>query len=450
MRRLKVIVFFSLFILSMGVMFAQSQGRITGKVVDENGDPLPGVSVMVKGTAVGVSTDIDGNYTLSLPSNAKQLVFSLIGAQSKEVAVANNLTVVLQSEDTALDEVIVVAYGTAKKSSFTGSASTIGTKQIENRALTSVSSAIEGNSSGVQVTSASGQPGSDVSIRIRGFGSVNASNEPLYVVDGVVFNGNLSDINPADIESISILKDGAATALYGASAGNGVVLITTKKGTEAASVNVSITQGWSRRAYNDYSRVNIWDYYPLQWEMLKNSYVTAGRTEAEAAALASAVASTTGNDGIFDKLKYNPFLGIANDAIVGTDGTLNAGATTLKWGDDLDWENAAYGTGYRQEYVVSYNSKTDKSDTYGSVGYLNDEGYMLNTGYERYSGKINYNIYPTKWFRTGINLGVGRINSNYSSSVASSSGAFSNLVSFTRYMAPYTPYTNTTKPPENI
>lgn len=434
----KISLFLSGMILSCGLLYAQSK-RSTGVVVDENGQPVVGASVVVKGTTIGTSTDVNGRYLISVPQSGKILVISLIGSTTKEVAAEDQQKVILENDNKALDEVIVVAYGTTKRSAFTGSASSLSTKDLEKRTLTTASSALEGNASGVQITSAAGQPGSDATIRIRGFGSVNASNSPIYVVDGAIFNGRLSDINPSDIESISILKDGVATALYGSSAGNGVLLITTKKGSSTAGVNLSITQGWSTRAYKDYDRVNAYEYYPLQWEMLKNSYITAGKDATTAATLASGIKSSTGSNGIYDVLKYNPYSGVANDAIVGTDGTLNASATALKWGDDLDWEKAAYKTGYRQEYNLSYNTKTDKSDTYASVGYLNDEGYMLKTGYVRYSGRINYNIYPVKWFKSGLNLNLGRITSNYSTADSDNSGAYSNLSRFVRFMAPIYP-----------
>lgn len=340
----------------------------------------------------------------------------------------------LRSDTEVIDEVVVVAYGTAKKSSFTGSASVVGAKNIEKRAITNATSALEGNTSGVQVTSALGQPGESASVRIRGFGSVNASNAPLYVVDGAVYNGDISNINPSDIESMTVLKDAASTSLYGSSAGNGVILITTKKGSNTSGgtgITLNISQGWSSRAYDDYARVGVYDYYPLQWQMLKNSRISSGDTAEEAALYAS--------ENIIDELKYNPFVGVADTEIVGTDGRLNPAANALKWGDDLDWEDAAYSTGYRQEYNVSYNSSNEKSDSYASVGYLKDNGYMLKTDFERYSGRVNYNVYPVKWFKSGVNLGLVRTNSNYSTSTSDNSSGYSNLSRFIRTMAPIYP-----------
>ncbi len=422
--------------INIGVATAQVS-KVSGIVLSaEDNEPIIGASVLVKGTTIGTITDIDGKYAIGdIPATAKTLVISYVGMETEEIPIrAGEQRVIMKSDSKALDEVIVVAYGTQKKSSFTGSASTVGAQTIEKRALTNVISALEGNTTGVQVTSGTGQPGESASLRIRGFGSVNASNNPLYVVDGTVFNGNISDINPTDIEAMTILKDAASTSLYGSSAGNGVVLITTKKGKGkdgATGVTLNINQGWSKRAYNDYARINIWQYYPTQWEMLKNSYITGGKDASEAATLASAKIAGT--------LKYNPYAGVEDANIVGTDGKLNPSISGLLWGNDLNWEDAAFKTGYRQEYNMSYNTKTAKSDTYASLNYLKDDGYMIKTDFERYSGRINYNIYPVKWFKTGINLNASRTKSNYSTATSGNSSSYSNLTRFVRNMAPIYP-----------
>lgn len=432
----KLTFLLSLLMLSIGVAMAQVS-KVTGVVVSaEDGEPIIGASVLVVGTNLGTVTDIDGKYTIAnVPVDAKHLRVSYVGMETQQVTIKPGvMRIELQSDENLIDEVVVVAYGTAKKSSFTGSASVVGAKNIEKRAITNATSALEGNTSGVQVTSALGQPGESASVRIRGFGSVNASNAPLYVVDGAVYNGDIANINPADIESMTVLKDAASTSLYGSSAGNGVILITTKKGSNTsggAGITLNISQGWSNRAYADYARVGVYDYYPLQWQMLKNSRITGGSTEADAALYAS--------ENIASELKYNPFMNIADNAIVGTDGRLNPAARALKWGDDLDWEDAAYSTGYRQEYNISYNSSNEKSDSYASVGYLKDNGYMLKTDFERYSGRVNYNVYPVKWFKSGVNVGVVRTNSNYSTSTSSNSSGYSNLSRFIRTMAPIYP-----------
>lgn len=433
-RRLTFLL--SLLVLSVGLVSAQVS-KVTGVVVSaEDGEPVIGASVLVVGTNLGTITDIDGKYEIAnVPADAKHLRISYVGMETQQVSIKPGMIrTELRSDTEVIDEVVVVAYGTAKKSSFTGSASVVGAKNIEKRAITNATSALEGNTSGVQVTSALGQPGESASVRIRGFGSVNASNAPLYVVDGAVYNGDISNINPSDIESMTVLKDAASTSLYGSSAGNGVILITTKKGSNTSGgtgITLNISQGWSSRAYDDYARVGVYDYYPLQWQMLKNSRISSGDTAEEAALYAS--------ENIIDELKYNPFVGVADTEIVGTDGRLNPAANALKWGDDLDWEDAAYSTGYRQEYNVSYNSSNEKSDSYASVGYLKDNGYMLKTDFERYSGRVNYNVYPVKWFKSGVNLGLVRTNSNYSTSTSDNSSGYSNLSRFVRTMAPIYP-----------
>lgn len=420
-------------LLGLQCMVAQ-QIKVTGVVINEDDEePIIGASIIVKGTTIGTVTDLDGAFSLDADKKA-HLQVSYVGMKTQEVAVQPKLRITLAADAQNIDEIVVVAYGTTKKSSFTGSAATVSSQSIEKRALTNVVGALEGTTSGVQVTSSSGQPGSSPDIRIRGFGSVNSSNKPLYVVDGSIYNGEVGDINPADIESMTVLKDAASTSLYGSSAGNGVILITTKKakGDGSHSVNLSISQGFSNRAIKEYDRVGTMDYYPLQWEMLKNQYQFNSKYSPEKAA-------ATASEKIFSQLKYNPFKGIDNAQIVGTDGRLNPAANTLLWGDDLDWEDAAYRTGIRSEYNLSYSSKTEKSDTYASLGYLNEHGYMIKTDMERFSGRVNYNIYPVKWLKTGLNLSGTRNKSNVTNAGSDNSSGYGNMVRFVRGMAPIYP-----------
>ena len=431
----RIVLFMTCLFAVIGLAIAQT--RVQGVVLSqEDNEPIVGASILVKGTTIGTVTDMDGRFTLTgIPSSAKTLVVSYVGMKTEELAIRANMRIMLQSDTEVLEDVIVVAYGTAKKSSFTGSASSVGAQTLEKRAISNATNALEGNTSGVQVTAATGQPGDGASIRIRGFGSVNASNAPLYVVDGAVFNGNISDINPADIESLTVLKDAASTSLYGASAGNGVVLITTKSGQAstngAVGVNLTINQGWSNRAYKDYATMGIDDYYVTTWHKIKNAQITGGKSEADAAAYAS-------KNLVDNFLQYNIFKGLANDAVVDVNGKLG-NYSGYKWGEDLDWEDSMFKTGHRQEYILSYNTKTDKSDTYASVGYLKDNGYMIKTDFERYTGRINYNVSPTKWLKTGLNLGFTRTNSSYSNATSDSSSSYSNLQMFARSIAPYMP-----------
>ena len=249
MKRKLMLLMTCLFI-GIGLVNAQISKVIGTVISEEDGLPVVGASVLVKGTTTGTVTDMDGKFVLeNIPSSAKTLMISFIGMKTVEVGVAPQLTVYLKTDSETLDEVMVVAYGSAKKSSFTGSAANIDSKKLELRPITNVTKGLEGQSTGILTTSGSGQPGSAASIVIRGFGSINASSNPLYVVDGVPFDGSLSSINPADIESMTVLKDASAGALYGARGANGVVMITTKGGKEGkANITWRSTVGWSSRA----------------------------------------------------------------------------------------------------------------------------------------------------------------------------------------------------------
>lgn len=439
----KIKLFFTAVVLILSATVASAQSiTVKGVVTDAStGEPIPFAALMIKGTTTGVSTDAVGAFSISAPAQGT-LVVSSVGYQDAEVRIEGrtSLDITLVADAEFLDDVVVVAYGTSKKSSFTGSASQVGSQQLEKRVISNAMNALEGNMSGVQVTSASGQPGSGASIRIRGFGSVNASNSPLYVVDGAIYDGSISDINPADIESMTVLKDAASTSLYGSSAGNGVVLITTKAGSKgtASGVSLNIQQGLSRRAYKDYATLGLDDHMLASWGVLKGLRLSAGDDEATAAQYASSNLMTVlASAGLAEH--YNPYKGVTADQIVLPSGQLNPAITGLKYGDDLDWDGLAYGTGYRQEYTLSYNSSTDKSDTYASVGYLNEDGYMVNTDFERYTGRLNYNLQPVKWFKTGLNLGFTRTNSTYSNATSSSTSSYANIQMFTRTIAPYYP-----------
>ncbi len=227
MKTRLTMIFASLF-LCLGTALAQTE--VNGTVVSsEDGQPVIGASIQAAGTNIGVVTDLDGKFSLTMPKGKTVLRVSYVGMETVEVVGKRNMRIVLNADQTDLDEVMVVAYGTAKKSSFTGSADNINGEKLELRPISNVAKGIEGQATGVQVTSASGQPGSAPSIRIRGYGSINASSTPLYVVDGIPYDGSLSSLNPSDIESMTILKDASAGALYGARGANGVVMITTRR-----------------------------------------------------------------------------------------------------------------------------------------------------------------------------------------------------------------------------
>ena len=228
---------FGILIAGMQLVSAQVKS-ISGTVTSaEDGTGIPGVSVVVKGTTIGTVTNIDGNYQLEVPADAKTMVFSFVGMKTAEVPISGTeVNAELEADFIGVDEVMVVAYGEATKETFTGSATEIKSDELEKRMVSNVSNALSGIAAGVQSASSSGQPGSSASIRIRGMGSMSASSAPLYVVDGVPYDGDISAISSQDIASITILKDAASNALYGARGANGVILITTKKGRTGKAV----------------------------------------------------------------------------------------------------------------------------------------------------------------------------------------------------------------------
>lgn len=376
--------------------FAQTR-TITGRITSpDEPEGLIGVNVLVKGTTTGVVTDLDGNYTLQVPQGATALLFSYIGYLSKEEVIGNRsvIDVVLSPDTQNLEEVIITAYGTADKGNFTGAAIAIKSDQIANRPINNVANALEGQAAGVITTSASGQPGSTPAVRIRGIGSVNSSSSPLYVVDGVPYDAAIGNLNPDDIEDITILKDASSAALYGSRAANGVIMITTKKGRKnKPTFNLKIQQGTASRALPEYDRVNAEQYYPLTWESLRNGQLTQG--------IEPSVANQYASTNLIPTLGYNVY-NVPNNQVVGTDGLLNSNAVNNFVG--TDWFDELQRTGNRSEYNLTYSGADGTTDYYASFGYLDEKGFILNSDFERFAGRLNMNTAPTKWLKTGINL----------------------------------------------
>lgn len=404
---------------------------VTGTVMSE-GEPLPGASVLVKGTSVGTVTDLDGHYSISVPSGGT-LVFSFVGLKSHEEKV-NGRTVInveLQSDNTQLEEVMVVAYATAKKYSFTGAASTVKGDEIAKLQTSSISRVLEGTVSGVQASASSGQPGTDAEIRIRGIGSINASSAPLYVVDGVPYDGSLNSINPDDIASMTVLKDAASAALYGSRGANGVIIITTKQGQtdSKATVNVKVNFGGSNRAVRDYDRIGTNQYFELYWEALRNQYAlsTDKYTPQTAAAQAS--------KDLVGKLMgggLNPY-GVNYPQPVGTDGKLVAGATPL-W--NSNWSDAMEQQALRTELNLSVSGGGKANQYFFSAGYLNDKGIALESGYQRFNLRSNITSEISKWLRGGVNMSFTHSLQNYP---VSSDTKTSNVINAGRLMADFYP-----------
>ncbi|MFO7938495.1 MAG: TonB-dependent receptor [Bacteroidales bacterium] len=385
------------------VVFAQQ--KITGTVTSaDDGLPIPGVSVFVKGNqTLGTATNIDGEYTLSVPSDAEVLVFTAVGMMEVEKTVGgqNVIDVVMESASLSMDEVIVVAYGTSTKEAFTGSAEVIGAKQLENRALTSSLGAIEGTTAGVQVLSASGQPGSSPEIVIRGVGTLNGTTDPLYIVDGIQYEGSIANLNSEDIESMTILKDAASTSLYGSRAANGVVLITTKSGEKAKGiqVNASASVGVVSIGVPFYEKASAGEYYELMGEAYKNALIDDGMTESAASLeVANSIAS---------RLGYNPF-NVANNDILGPDGKLNPNASVIA--KSLDWYDALTQQGKRENYNLSLAKSGEDYNVYFSTSYLDEKGYVVTSAYDRFTTRLSADFNATDWLSIGGNMNLAMTN----------------------------------------
>lgn len=369
---------------------------------------------------------------LLFPSSAKTLLISFIGLQSQEVAVKPVVKVVLKSDAEVLDEVVVTAYGTSTKGSFTGSASVMKADKIEKRQVSNVSNALAGAVAGVQILSNNGQPGESAKVRIRGVGSINAGTDPLYVVDGVPYDGDLSSINSADIESMTVLKDAASTALYGARGANGIIMITTKKGTSGkARVNFDAKWGVNSRAVKNYDvMTSPKNYMEKAYEAIYNGYT---QTNGYPADIAHVQANKTLLSNSGGGVGYPVYTVPAGQLLIGSNGMLNPNATLgymTKYGNWLtpdNWEDEMFQNKLRQEYNINVAGGNDKSTFYMAFGYLDDQGVIEGSGFTRFSGRLKGDYKVTDWLKVGANVNYINSESRYpgdQTNTASSGNAF--------------------------
>jgi len=428
MKRLTLL--FACFFISMGLAIAQNI-NVKGTVVDEAGEPVIGASVVVKESqAIGTVTNIDGKFSLDVPASSKTLVVKYLGMASVEVAVAPEVFVELLVSDAMLNEVIVTAYGTMKKSSFTGSTATVASATLEKRQVSNVTKALQGAVAGVQGTSLSGQPGSSATLRIRGIGSLSASSNPLFVVDGMPFDGNLNSINPMDIESITVMKDAAANSMYGARGANGVVLIATRNGQKGKSkVTFETRFGVNQRGIPAYDLVrDPGAYLELNHQALRNYATSSGTLNPGQWASDNLISNAYGTGG------YNPY-NVANNQVVLPDGTLNPNASLLYWDD---WLKEPFSNGFRNEDVVTISGGNDNSTYYMSAGFLTDNSYIENSNFQRFSVRAKLDQKVTDWFKTGINVSYAKTDMD-SPWRESSASAYANLFMFAQGIAPIYP-----------
>jgi TonB-linked outer membrane protein, SusC/RagA family/TonB-dependent outer membrane receptor, SusC/RagA subfamily, signature region len=430
----------------IGMTVAQTQ-KVTGVVISEDdGQPVIGASVLVKGTQIGTMTGMDGDFILQdIPASAKTLVISCIGMKDVEVAIAPNVRVIMQADAETLDEVMVVAFGTAKKSAFTGSAKVIGNEELKKSQVTSVTNALAGAVPGVQLTSSNGAPGATSSIQIRGFSSLNAGNSPLIIVDGAPYSGDMTNINPSDVESMTVLKDAASNALYGARGANGVVIITTKKAKHGeATVTFDAKIGSNTRALQNYNVIkNPAQYYEMHFGALRDYYLQS-MSAPEAWQKANANLFGEQGDG---GLGYNVYTIPEKQMLIGTNGKLNPAATLGHLvnykGEEYyvipdNWENEGTRTGMRQEYNLSIAGQNDKASFYASLGYLGNEGITFASDMQRLSTRLRADYQAKPWMKVGGNISYTRFDSNSLSNNGSSTSS-GNIWAFTTQTAPIYP-----------
>ena len=434
--------------IGIGLVNAQVS-KVTGTVIsEEDGLPVVGASVLVKGTTNGTVTDMDGKFVLEkVPSSAKTLMISFVGMKTVEVAIERNMNVLLKPDSEVLEEVMVVAFGTAKKSAFTGSAKVVDSEKLQQSQVTSVTNALAGQVAGVQLTSSNGAPGAQSSIKIRGFSSLTAGTDPLVIVDGAPYSGDLNNLNPNDVESMTVLKDAASNALYGARGANGVIVITTKKASKGrdAIVTFDAKYGYNERALQQYDIItDPGQYYEMHYGALYNYYVDKGAGVQDAWMNANAnLFGASGNGGV----GYNVYTIPEGEYLIGSNGKLNPNATlgrivNYKGEDYLmmpdNWEDVGTRKGARQEYNLSISGASDKSTFYMSVGYLNNEGITEKSDMQRLTARMRGDYQAKKWMKVGGTMSYTRFDYN-SLNNNGSSGSSGNIWAFTQQMAPIYP-----------
>ncbi|MBQ6245199.1 MAG: SusC/RagA family TonB-linked outer membrane protein [Bacteroidales bacterium] len=442
MKKAKLL-FSALFVL-LAVAVSAQDIRVTGTVRDaQTGESVPFAAIVVKGTSSGVSSDADGNYSLTVSSQAT-LEFSSVGYQTQDVAVAGRsiINVNLEPDFESLDETIVVAFGTTTKEAFTGSAAVVRSEDLQRRATANVTNALIGSVPGLQIKGASGAPGANSgNINVRGISSLNAETNPLVIVDGAPYPASLTNIPQSDIESVTVLKDAASAALYGARGAAGVILVTTKRSkARDARVNVDMRVGVNTRSVQDYDIIrDPAEFYEAYYNLTYNYYTSRGSSPD--------AAHTSANSLMLSHLGYNVYTIPSGETLIGKDGKLNPNAKlgraytfngeTYYMKPD-DWTTLAYKPAVRQEYNVSVNGGTDRSNFYASVSYLNEDGIIEYSGYQRLSARLRADYQVKKWVKIGANVGFTQ-SAQQSNPNMGTGWSSTNLMYYTTYIAPIYP-----------
>ena len=435
----------TLFILLAASVYAQNV-RVTGNVKDaQTGENVPFAAIVVKGTTSGVSTDANGNYSLDAPANAT-LEFSSVGYETQSIAIAGKkvINVSLVPDFEALNETIVVAFGTTTKEAFTGSAAVVKSEDLAKRATSNVTNALVGSVPGLQMKGASGAPGAGAgSINIRGLASVQADTNPLVIVDGAPYTASLTNIPQNDIESITVLKDAASAALYGARGAAGVILVTTKRARagDNAQVNVDMRVGVNSRAVQDHDVIkDPAKFYEAYYAQMYNYYYYGQGLSAESA-------NVSANEAMLTHLGYNVYTVPEDELLIGANGKINPNATLGRSyefnGEQYyltpdNWLDKAYKNAIRQEYNMSVNGGNDRGSFYASLGYLNEDGIIEYSGFERITARARADYQVKKWLKVGANIGFVNSKTTSNPNMSTDLGS-TNLMYYTTFIAPIYP-----------
>ena len=430
---------FTLALLAMLSVGLYADMKVSGVVVYENGEPVIGASVQAQGTTQGTISDYDGKFEMEVPESVKTLVISYVGMKTVEVNAGENLRIVMSDDTKLIQEVVVTGYGTVAKGAYAGSAQAVKAEDIEKKNPSDVTKALAGEVAGVQVVNSSGQPGTVSSIRIRGIGSISASSAPLYVVDGIALDAaSISSIDPGDIASTTILKDATATSLYGSRGANGVVLITTKKGSsngDEAKIEVDVKGGANMRLLPMYDVIDSpEDYIVTCWQSLYNQ---SHHVNGSGVAAAEKYANTNlyGSNGI--PTIYNLWDKAGNLLVVPeTNGKVDPhfnynSAHRLAQFQNMDsWYNALFRNGAKFEATAKISGGNEKLNYYTSFGYLKDEGYYAKSDFQRFNTRANVNYQAKKWLKGGLNIqySYAEMNNPVQSSAANDGFAFVNQI----------------------
>ena len=444
----KIRIFFTAMVLTLATLAAQAQNiQIKGSVKDQAGEPIVGANVVLQGSlSVYTLTDANGAFNLNVPANGV-LDITCMGyiAQSIGVNGKTVLEVVLKDDSQLLEETIVVAFGTTTKEAFTGSAKVLGDETLSLSQVSNVTDALSGQVAGVQLISSNGAPGSSATIRVRGISSINAGKDPLIVVDGVPYDGDMNNIAPSDIESMTVLKDAASNALYGARGANGVIMITTKKGKHGqALVSFDAKVGVNTKALQDYETItDPRAYYEQHYKALYNYY-----TDPEGLGLSASEANLKANQNLFSAesggLGYQTYTLPDGQLAIGTDGKFNPAATEgYVLGDFLikpeNWAKEVYRKGLRQEYTLTVAGAQQKTSFYSSISYLNNQGITENSNHSRLTARLKGDYQAKDWLKVGANMSYAKFDFN-SLGNNGSDGSTANIWAYTSQIAPVYPF----------